>query len=118
MSRLNLENLQRDYPQYGVAAARLQQWINNHPAKPFIDPRLIVRESEDVPVDQLTLFLFQLVEAGILKRVFKVESPFDHQLLETDYSSRKEVPTRLFDYRDREFSLDDANLVQVFRKAL
>ena len=87
----------------------------SHASYPFLDPRLLVRKWSDTPIDALAEVLSILVQRHVLKRVYKVESPYDKRLLEPDYESRDAVRPPVRDYRDRAIDIEEAEIVPVFR---
>ena len=114
MSRVNLEHLISEHPESESALRKLESWLNKRRTPDDITPRELAR---NVPVEPAALAaaLGLLVQAGILRRVYRVQKP-NGVMLPREFNDPREIPDRLPDRREQYIDTSDADVVPVFKQ--
>lgn len=110
----NFENLARQLPEYSSVVERIGAWAHAHSDWAFLDPRILSRDLRDIDAFQLALTLRGMVRAGSYRQVYKVVTP-DGVLAEGEYESPIQIPQRITDGFNQEFTLDQGDIVPVFK---
>jgi len=115
MSRVNLEHLISEHPESESALRKLESWLNKRGTSRDITPRELAR---NVPVEPAALAaaLGLLVQAGFLRRVYRVQKP-NGVMVPGEYDDPRQIPKDL-DLRDRRnqrVDISDADVVPVFK---
>lgn len=115
MSRIGLENL------IAIDAGRkdvwesLWSWLVSHPSTRFIDVRRLAREIKKPTTVELAEAMNLLVKNGVLRRVYRVETPAG-DLLDKDYDSPSSIPADLFDrFEKNSFPKVEAEIVSGYQ---
>lgn len=113
MSPINFDVLISKYPESKRALRKLASWLNEHEDARTIYLRQLARE---VPVDQMALAdaLSILVEAGVLRRVYKVTTP-SGVLADAEFDDPREIPDKLPDRMEHYFDTAESDVVPVFK---
>lgn len=114
MSRVNLEHLISEHPESKIALRELESWLNKRKSTGDITPRELAR---NVPVEPAALAtaLGLLVEAGILRRVYRVQKP-NGVMIPGEFDDPREIPDTLKDRREQVVHTSDADVVPVFKQ--
>jgi hypothetical protein len=114
MSRINLEALAKQHPDYARALRALQSWIDAHEQERVINPMKVAKDLRDVDTADLAMAFTLLLKAGLLKRVYKVLTPAG-VLADGEFENPTAIPEKLPDRFERYFDTSDAEIVPVFR---
>jgi hypothetical protein len=73
--------------------------------------------AREIPLDpkELTDALTLLVNAGVLRLVYKVTTP-SGVLAEPEFNDPREIPEKLPDRRERYFETSEADIVPIFKR--
>lgn len=114
MSRVNLDRLISEHPENRRALRTLEIWLNKRGSPKDITPRDLAR---NVPVEpsELAAALGLLVQAGILRRVYRVQKP-NGVMLPSEFNDPRDIPGRLPDRREQYVDTSDADVIPVFKK--
>jgi hypothetical protein len=109
----NLEALIGEHPEHEPALRTLWAWLSGT-AEDLITSRRIARE---VPVESKALVdaLMILVDAGVLRRVYKVMAP-SGALADPEFDDPEEIPDKLPDRWENYFDTSEADVVSSFRR--
>jgi hypothetical protein len=116
MSRINLEALAKQHPDYASALRSLQSWIDAHDQERVINPMRVAKDLREVNTTDLAMAFTLLLEAGLLKRVYKVLTPAG-VLADAEFDNPAAIPEKLPDRFERYFDTSDAEIVPFFRLA-
>src|ERR1039458_1505319 len=72
MSRINLEDLAKQHPDYERALRVLQSWIDAQDQERVINPTKVAKDLREVDTTDLAIAFTLLLKAGLLRRVYKV----------------------------------------------
>ena len=109
----NFEALAGENPDLKVVVREIADWCESHATLSAIDPRRIARDIDAEP-NEIVAALTLLVKSGVLKQVYRFETPAGY-LLSDDYESYLDVPSRLRDRYDQPVSRSEGTIVPVFR---
>jgi len=113
MSRVNFDNLISEHPESKRALRKIQEWLNKQPDKTVLYPRDLAR----APLSHVDLarVLDVLVDAGVLRRVYKVTTP-SGVLADAEFDDPREIPEKLPDRWEHYFDTAESDVVPVFQK--
>lgn len=113
MPPLNLKALIDEYPEHAQALKTLLAWLSGT-TEDVITSRKLARE---VPLESKALVdaLIILVDAGVLRRVYKVMSP-SGALADPEFDDPREIPDKLPDRWENYFDTSEADVVSSFRR--
>jgi hypothetical protein len=114
MSRINLEDLAKQHPDYERALRVLQSWIDAHDQERVINPTKVAKDLREVDTTDLAMAFTLLLKAGLLRRVYKVLTPAG-VLADAEFDNPTAIPEKLPDRFERYFDTSDAEIVPVFR---
>jgi imidazolonepropionase-like amidohydrolase len=114
MSRVNLEHLISEHPESKVALRELEHWLNKRGTTDDITPRELARNVHVEPT-ALAAALGLLVQAGILRRVYRVQKP-NGVMVPGEYDDPRQIPNELKDRREQRIDISDADVVPVFKQ--
>src|ERR1035438_9003365 len=104
MSQISFEQIASEHPQYRPVFLLIQQWLQANKSR-TIDPRRLARESPNIEPITLASALQLLVQAGLLRQVFKVLAP-SGSLTDEEFEDLTSIPEKLPDrfqrYRSEE----------------
>ena len=119
MLSINFSDLSNNEPKFSRAVELLKLWFNAHRDATEISPSAVARflrnhrsiSFEDAT--QLALCLEWLVDRGVLKRRFAVQSPTG-QLLHPYYRSQSEIPARVAGLFEEQVVTSEAEIKPIF----
>lgn len=114
MSPINFENLASQHPKYKRALHELASWMNSHRGVRIISPITLAKELRGIDPVVLAEVLTLLVQAGYLRRVYKVVTP-SGVLSDGEFDDPTAIPERLPDRFEHYFDTTDADVVPFFR---
>jgi hypothetical protein len=88
--------------------------VRSHPGWQFLDPRILSRDLRDIDPVHLTLTLRSFVRTGSYRQVYKVVTP-DGVLAEGEYDTPLQIPSRVVDGFNHQFSVDEGDIIPVFK---
>jgi hypothetical protein len=103
------------HPELGDAWPCVRQWLQQWSAVPFLDIRELARICTDATPVQMAKAIELLVESGLLKQVYRIESP-DGFLVSEEYTSPDQIPRRLRDRADRFFDTSEGEIIPGFQR--
>lgn len=109
----NFATLASEYPDLSLVWKRLAAWVQSHPNRKMIDPKTLARNMRDVPPQVLLEAFHVMVQHGMLRQAFAVESS-NGQLLSGLYDSPLDVPEKVRGSFEEWIDTDDARVVPVF----
>ena len=114
MSPASLEAL-TDNPEVARAIKKVQAWLEKRRETETIYAKQIAREVSVEPV-ALARALLALVGAGVLRQVYKVQTP-GGVLTDDEFEDPRDIPEKLPDrFHDGFFETADSDIVPVFHK--
>ena len=113
MSQVNFDALASEHPESRRALGKLEAWLNRHRDARVIYPQLLAREVSEDPL-ALVVALELLVDAKLLRRVYKVTTP-NGVLTDDEFDDPREIPSKLPDRRNRYFDTAESDVVPVFQ---
>lgn len=114
MSPVSFEHLAKQNPKYQRAIRQLQTWINAHPEDRSLNPLRLRRELK-VDAADIAVALTLLMNAGLLRRVYKVVTPAG-VLTDAEFDDPSAIPDKLPDRFEHYFETSDADVVPIFRR--
>lgn len=115
MSPVSFEHLAKQNPKYKRALRKLEAWINAHPQDRVLNPSKLGRDLRNVGAADLTTALTLLMEAGLLRRVYKVLTP-SGVIADREFDDPLKIPEKLPDRFEQYFETADADIVPMFRR--
>jgi hypothetical protein len=115
MSLTNFENLAKQYPEYKSILRQLDSWIKEHPSVNTLDPKVLARELHGIDRLLLAKALTMLVNAGQLKRVYKVMTP-SGVLADGEFQDPAQIPEKIADRFANYFDTSESDVIPVFKK--
>lgn len=113
MSRVNFDALASEHPESKNALNELEAWLRRHKDARIIYPQILAREVFIDPIALVTA-LELLVEAGALRRVYKVTTP-NGVLTDEEFDDPRNIPSQLPDRRNRYFDTAESDVIPVFQ---
>jgi hypothetical protein len=98
-------------PDLAVVWEPLVSWISHHSSSRYLDPRNLVQDLRNIPVQKLNRAIDVLIDQGYLVQVYKLIDPGSHTLLSGEYPSPPAVPEKVRDRRDQWIDTDDLEIV-------
>jgi hypothetical protein len=89
--------------------------MNAHPSERVLNPLKLWRDIRTTGPADLTVALTLLVEAGELRRVYKVLTP-SGVLASEEFDDPTTIPERLPDRFEHYFETSDADVIPIFRR--
>lgn len=114
MLPVNFEHLAKENPKSKRALRQLQAWINTHPDR-VLNPTKLGREIRNVTPADLAVALTLLMNAGLLRRVYKVVTPTG-VLADGEFDDPAAIPDKLPDRSEHYFETSDADVIPIFRR--
>jgi hypothetical protein len=114
MSRINLDALAKQHRDYARALRALQSWIESHAGERVINPMKVAKDLRGVDAADLAMAFTLALQAGLLKRVYKVLTPAG-VLADDEFDDPTSIPEKLPDRFEHYFDTGDADVVPVFR---
>ena len=115
MSPLSFEHLAKHNPKYSRAIHKLEEWINSHPQERSLNPLKLRKDIPNLKPEKLAMALTVLMNAGLLRRVYKVLTPAG-VLADREFDDPSLIPDKLPDRFEHYFETADADVVPIFRR--
>jgi hypothetical protein len=114
MSPSNFERIANEQPQYRQFLQLIQKWLQANKGR-SIDPRRLAKALPSIEPVTLASGLQLLVQAGVLRQVFKVLAP-SGSLTDQEFEDLTTIPEQLPDRFQHYFPTADADIVPVFKQ--
>lgn len=114
MSQINFDALVSEHPEIKHALRKLEDWMRTRASVRIIDPKTLAKEVQGVDPVSLASALMLLVNAGVLRRVYKVLTP-SGVLTDDEYDDPRQIPPTLADRFEHYFDTADFDVVPIFR---
>lgn len=95
-SSTNFSGLADEYPAERDTLRRIEELLSSGGRAEMTLDRLVQRVAP-VSVEALTIILESLAQAGVIRRVFRIESPWAQAPID-DYPSYRDIPLDVYDY--------------------
>jgi len=111
---MNIRALEKQHPESRTVLRKLESLLQKHRPGSVITPKELAR---NIPVDAKALSdaLTLLIEAGVLRQVYKVTTP-SGVLTEEDYDDPRDIPDTLPDVWANPFDTAESDIVPVFKR--
>lgn len=114
MSQPNFEALVSEHPESKRVLRKLESLLKKHRPGSVITPKELARNvhvESKVLADALDL----LIQAGLLRQVYKVTTP-SGILADAEFDDPREIPERLPDPWEHYFDTSESDVVSVFKR--
>ena len=111
---MNIKGLAKQHPESGALLRKLESLLNKHQLGSVITPKELAR-SVPVEAKALAKALDVLIEAGLIRQVYKVATP-NGGLTEEEFDDPREIPEKLPDMWEHYFETAEADIVPVFKR--
>lgn len=111
---MNIKALAREHPESSRLLLKLGSLLKKHRPGSVITPKELARNISGDPKG-LTAALTLLIEAGILRQVYKVTTP-SGSLTEEEFEDPRQIPERLPDMWEHYFETAESDIVPVFKR--
>ena len=115
MSPISFELLINAHPNHRRAFRKLESWLNAHEDLHIIDASRIAKDLRDLSPVTLATALTLAVNAGLLRRTYKVLTP-GGVMADGEFDDPRTIPPTLPDRFERYFDTTEADVVPVFRR--
>jgi hypothetical protein len=111
---MNIRSLEHKHPESKRVLRKLESLLKQHRPGSVITPKELAR---NIPVEAKALAdaLSLLIEAGVLRRVYKVTTP-SGSLTEEEFNDPRDIPDKLPDMWEHYFETAEADIVPVFKR--
>ncbi|MCA1576047.1 MAG: hypothetical protein LC794_01630 [Acidobacteria bacterium] len=111
---MNIKALAKEHPESREVLRKLESLLKKHRPGSVITPKELAR---NVPVDAKALSdaLTLLIDAGVLRQVYKVTTP-SGVLTEEEFDDPRQIPEQLSDMWEHHFDTAESDIVPVFKR--
>jgi hypothetical protein len=93
---------------------KLKTWVEKHSNSKILDPRIVARDLRDVDPYLLSRVLVGLVNMGLYRRVYMVQTP-SGSLADGEYDDPRKVPERVADNFMHYFDPTETDIVPIYK---
>jgi hypothetical protein len=117
MSHIDFDSFKARRPDLKQAWYALEHWRRRNPNRQYMDLKAVAALDRDVPTVHLLAAVEILLNAGVVRQVYKVVDPVQHVPVGDDFDSPLSIPPKVRGRFDQWVQTADAEIVPLLKEA-